>query len=72
MVGGWKINEPIPNWCIGTSIGEAVLIEHFSEKLWYSRIERLEWPLPWKDAGAIWQAVFRERAVTSRQALPED
>lgn len=52
-----------------TSNDNDALIEHLAEKLWDSRIERLEGPLPWDQAGATWQAAFRELAVTARQAL---
>ncbi|WP_232473797.1 hypothetical protein [Sphingomonas sp. MA1305] len=45
------------------------MIEHLAEKLWDSRIERMEGPLPWDQAGATWQAAFRELAVAARQAL---
>ena len=47
---------------------EAVL-EHFAEKLWDSRIVRIEAPIQWEDADATWQAPFRELAVAARQAL---
>lgn len=52
-----------------TSNDDAALIEHLGEKLWDSRIERIEGPLPWSEAGATWQAAFRELAVAARQAL---
>ena len=43
--------------------------EHLAEKLWDSRIANLEEPIPWSEAGATWQAAFRELAVAARQAL---
>lgn len=48
------------------------VIEHLAEKMWDSRIERLEGkPLPWNEAGETWRAAFREMAVAARQALQE-
>jgi hypothetical protein len=35
-----------------TSNDDEAVIEHLAEKLWDSRIERLEGPWAWKDAGA--------------------
>lgn len=52
-----------------TSNDDNAVIEHLAEKLWDSRIERLEGPWAWKDAGATWQAAFREMALAARQAL---
>lgn len=43
--------------------------EHLAEKLWDSRIAQIESPIPWGEAGATWQAAFRELAVAARQAL---
>ncbi len=54
-----------------TSNDDGAVIEHLAEKLWDSRIERLEGPWAWADAGATWQAAFREMAVAARQALIE-
>jgi len=45
--------------------------EHLAEKLWDSRIANLEGPIPWREAGATWQAAFRELAVAARQALAQ-
>jgi len=45
--------------------------EHLAEKLWDSRIANLEGPIPWSEAGATWQAAFRELAVAARQALSQ-
>lgn len=42
------------------------LIEHLAEKLWDSRIKCLEGPWAWADAGATWQAAFREMVVAVR------
>ena len=39
-----------------TSNDDEAVIEHLAEKLWDSRIERLEGPWAWKEAGATWQA----------------
>ena len=55
-----------------TSNDDDAVIEHLAEKLWDSRIERLEGPRAWADAGATWQAAFREMAVAARQALTTD
>jgi len=52
-----------------TSNDDDALIEHLDEKLWDSRIERIEGPLPWSEAGATWHAAFRELAGAARQAL---
>jgi hypothetical protein len=54
-----------------TSNDDEALIEHLAEKLWDSRIARIEAPIPWNDAGATWQFAFRELAVAARQALTE-
>ena len=54
-----------------TSNDDDAVIEHLAEKLWDSRVERLEGPWAWEDAGATWQAAFREMAVAARQALVE-
>ncbi|EZP57275.1 hypothetical protein [Sphingomonas sp. RIT328] len=43
--------------------------EHLAEKLWDSRIANIEEHIPWSEAGATWQAAFRELAVAARQAL---
>lgn len=55
-----------------TSNDDYALIEHLAEKLWDSRIARIEVPIPWEDAGATWQAAFRELAVAARQARIEN
>jgi hypothetical protein len=52
-----------------TSNDDDALYERLAEKLWNSRIERLEGAAPWSEAGATWQATFRELAVAARQAL---
>ncbi|MBB5709363.1 hypothetical protein FHT02_000569 [Sphingomonas xinjiangensis] len=52
-----------------TSNDDEALNEHLAEKLWDSRIARLEGPIPWSEAGGTWQAAFRELAVAARQAL---
>jgi hypothetical protein len=54
-----------------TSNDDEALNEHLAEKLWDSRIARIEAPIPWEDAGSTWQAAFRELAVAARQALTE-
>jgi hypothetical protein len=54
-----------------TSNDDDALIEHLAEKLWDSRIARIEEPIPWEDAGATWQFAFRELAVSARQALTD-
>ena len=45
--------------------------EHLAEKLWDSRIANIEAPIPWSEAGATWQAAFRELAIAARQALSQ-
>ncbi len=54
-----------------TSNDDDAVIEHLAEKLWHSRIAHIEAPIPWEDAGATWQAAFREMAVAARQALTD-
>jgi hypothetical protein len=51
---------------------DEAVIERLAEYMWDSRIARLEGPIPWADAGATWQAAFREMAVAARQALTYD
>jgi hypothetical protein len=52
-----------------TSNDIEAVTEHLAEKLWNSRIARTETPIPWSEAGATWQAAFRELAIAARQAL---
>lgn len=52
-----------------TSNDDDALIEHLAEKLWDSRIERIEGPLPWPEGGATWQAASGELEIVARQAL---
>ena len=52
-----------------TSNDVEAVYEHLAEKLWDSRIANIEDHIPWGEAGATWQAAFRELAVAARQAL---
>lgn len=57
---------------LSTSNDDDALIEHLAEKLWDSRIARIETPIRWEDAGATWQTAFREMGIAARQALSID
>ena len=52
-----------------TSNDIEAITEHLAEKLWDSRIARIETAIPWSEAGATWQAAFRELAIAAQQAL---
>ena len=52
-----------------TSNDNEALIEPVAASMWESRMGRMEDRTPWADAGASWQAAFREMAVVARQAL---
>lgn len=52
-----------------TSNVNDALIEHVAAYMWESRMEGMEDRTPWADAGATWQAAFREMAVAARKAL---
>jgi hypothetical protein len=47
------------------------LIEHVAAYMRESRMEGVEDRKPWADAGATWQAAFREMAVAAWQALEQ-
>jgi hypothetical protein len=59
----------MPRCRLCTSNDIEAVNEHLAEKLWDSRITNLEGAIPWNEAGATWQAAFRELAVAARQAL---
>jgi hypothetical protein len=61
----------MPRCRLCTSNDIEAVNEHLAEKLWDSRIGNLEGPIPWSEAGATWQAAFRELAVAARQALQQ-
>lgn len=52
-----------------TSNDDDALIEHLAEYTWNARVERMAEDVPWSEAGATWQALFREYAVSVVQAL---
>ena len=52
-----------------TSNDNGALIEHVAAYMWGSRMGGMEDGTPWADAGATWQAAFREMAEAARQAL---
>lgn len=52
-----------------TSNDDEALIEYLAEKLWDSRMGEFEVATPWAEAGAFWQAKFREMAVSAKLAL---
>ncbi len=52
-----------------TSNDDDAVIEHLAEYMWESRMQRIDDPTPWADAGATWKTNFRELAVAARQAL---
>ena len=52
-----------------TSNDQDAVIEHLAAFMWDSRMERFEEHTPWSEAGATWQAAFREMAVAARQTL---
>ncbi len=59
----------MPRCRLCTSNDVEAVNEHLAEKLWDSRIANLEDHIPWEEAGATWQAAFRELAIAARQAL---
>jgi len=61
----------MPRCRLCTSNDVDAVNEHRAEKLWDSRIAQIEDPIPWSEAGATWQAAFRELAVAARQALAQ-
>ena len=52
-----------------TSNDDEAVIEHVAAYMWESRMDHFEERTPWNEAGATWQAAFREMAVAARQAL---
>ena len=61
----------MPRCRLCTSNDVDAVNEHLAEKLWDSRIAQIEDSIPWSEAGATWQAAFRELAVAARQALTQ-